>query len=490
MFSYHKINKSLEMTRRITPTEEQKINAQLANLPNIRKNIMDLQVAINEPRWANNFAIHNDNMPLYAMLAFQNHHIEKQSFVTILLYWAIGQCHKYRPEEIHMHFLFDKEKGEASQYILKECVLYRPRDVAHRAFYLTDQLFENFMAELKKLPISEQRFFLVPFKEGSIVEILEGRFAGFRVLGTFNNQYMIASYGIMQAYLNVKFGFHAITINPVIGYSSILDIRENGLTDQRDFALHFPYVHLPEKADGHFAPWYIFSKHDFYHAAIISNIPLVHRYLFIKLSDAVKQDLQRLEMRLNLLEENLPFASISNILNEIKGYVKDEEESRLREFFSNYFIDMEGFTYVKQDYDTLEDKFWGFLQNAIYLYKFEYKTEGSLTLYQDVFFNLFDALFNEKDISPIFSAIELGFSNIRQTLQDLTVSKHLNLIKEFWDLYKEKKDIKLMPRNKEKQERFVSPPLIEFNAFRLYSPKINKSQDPAENSQYSSLPYR
>ncbi len=429
MLSYNEINKSLEVNRRISLSEEKEINDQLEKLPDIQHNITNLQSTMDSPEWNSHSILGDHLMPFYALMAYQNGYIDLLPFATLLLYWAVRQAHNL--QEIEIHFIFDKEKGEASQAILKESLLYRhPRDTLFPTFYFTEEKFQTFIEAIKKLPISEQRFFLVvPSFECSIVNILEGQFVGFRVLGTINNKYMIASAGIMQTYLNIQFGVNAFTMNPVIGYSSIMDIRNNGLTNQRDFALHFPHVFLPIKADGHLAKWYLFSKHDFYHAASASNIAIAHRHLFIMISDAIKNDI---EQRLNLLEIHLKFDT--NILKKIKKYLSDEIENEFIEHFYNYFIDMEGAYYALRLHNTIEDNFWMMIQGALYALRTTFEPR----YFNSLFFKLFETLVKENQ-TALIAVIDSNFSEIRKKqMSDIHLTK-FNLMNNAWNQFKSEK---------------------------------------------------
>jgi hypothetical protein len=121
---------------------------------------------------------------------------------------------------------------------------------------------------------------------------------------------MIPSLGLMQTFLNVKFE-DAVTINPVLGLSSMEDIRENGITSTRDMALRFPGVHLPDDADGDAAPGFSFTFHDFYHAYIASSLGNDFRCLFIKIGDIANEVIKdlpkkdRLEMGDSCVDMNI-----------------------------------------------------------------------------------------------------------------------------------------------------------------------------------------
>ncbi len=103
---------------------------------------------------------------------------------------------------------------------------------------------------------------------------------------------MVPTLGLMQTFLVTKFGSQAtqaINIHPVLGISSLENIKENGLTGSRDLVLRSPLVKLPEIADDFAAPGDLFTYHDFYHAMVASSTPLSLRPSLIALADTVSQ---------------------------------------------------------------------------------------------------------------------------------------------------------------------------------------------------------
>ena len=106
---------------------------------------------------------------------------------------------------------------------------------------------------------------------------------------------MIPSLGMMQTLLEAHTERQAITITPVIGLSTLEDIKKNGLEGTRDMALPFPGVELPKMADLSSAPLDIdFIAHDLYHSVVTNGSPDVLRKALIKAADVVL-DLQKEE---------------------------------------------------------------------------------------------------------------------------------------------------------------------------------------------------
>lgn len=219
--------------------------------------------------------------------------------------------------------------------------------------------YKEFLVKMKSLPVSEQQFFLIADDEKqTILTALE--FNHFEVFGRIKERLMISSAGMMQTYLSVKFKKQAVSLNPVLGLSSVKDIRKNSLENTRDIAFHFPYVSLPDKADNHSALWHRFTRHDFYHSVLVSCASEAERELLIQTSDAVKNHLAEKSIPvLNQLKSMYP----KNVAKMIHQYWQSAEEPTIR-LIVDSFIDMEVNFYrpdklfVREGMD-LETMYWG-----------------------------------------------------------------------------------------------------------------------------------
>ena len=77
---------------------------------------------------------------------------------------------------------------------------------------------------------------------------------------------MMPGISTRQALLDAAFKEEAHRVNPVIGTSRVADIRNGGSGRYRDFALPFPGIPLPKKADDTDAPFIVdFQIHDYSH---------------------------------------------------------------------------------------------------------------------------------------------------------------------------------------------------------------------------------
>ena len=114
---------------------------------------------------------------------------------------------------------------------------------------------------------------------------------------------MIPSFGIHQIFLEVAFK-HAVRLNPVIGKSTALDIRQGGCERFRDIALPFPGHPLPTEADGFAAPTALdFLFHDRYHAIRASRITPEETNKYIALGDKLNIMQQRYDAVIKILQK-------------------------------------------------------------------------------------------------------------------------------------------------------------------------------------------
>ena len=115
-------------------------------------------------------------------------------------------------------------------------------------------------------------------------------------LSKFYKNEMLPSTSMRQALSNSAYKDEAHQINPVIGISSVSDIRLGSLGRFRDFALPFPENPVPNTADGHPAPSIVhFQIHDFYHAMRSGGL----KNMYIDMYVAIGDELEKLQRRYN-----------------------------------------------------------------------------------------------------------------------------------------------------------------------------------------------
>jgi hypothetical protein len=275
-----------EITRRASIKEQQTIARQLNSLNqgSQASAVETLVDSIQHQCWEK-IDFKNRNVPFYALEALRQGKISPHQFGTLQLFWsACGYWNRTIDNQFVFKipiFLADGSINPQAKELIQQTVS------SSKSIEMTEEMTE-FFEEMKKQPRSEQFFLLIPKSHESNQPTVLDRIneIGFNVFGRCTRrrvQYveeMIPSFGMMQAFLNVKYKEQAITLNPVLGLSSLEDLEN---LDRRDVALSFPGVTLPEKADGFLAPAHQFSWHDFYHAYYGSSIPKNHRELFNQL---------------------------------------------------------------------------------------------------------------------------------------------------------------------------------------------------------------
>ncbi|MGH2613405.1 MAG: hypothetical protein ACRDFB_10225 [Rhabdochlamydiaceae bacterium] len=280
-----------EMTRRLTPSEAAVLDFNLRQVS--PEELSSFINSLNQRDWITLSA--PSNYPYCALKAVRNGLISPHQFATVMLYWVNSRSPGKGLKQVLLFNTDGTVNVEARESIKKTVqgtaqpnpvFSFSPtRGNQPKYEYLTDEQLDQFFENMRLLPLSEQNFFTLESKypAGGVASVISGPSTGFNVFYRFNENIMIPSAGMMQCFLNTKYGQDAVQINPVLGLSTVEDLQQNGLT-KRDMALHFPRIDLPNTADRHSAPLYQFTFHDFYHAMVASSIPKSHRELLLKIS--------------------------------------------------------------------------------------------------------------------------------------------------------------------------------------------------------------
>ncbi|HSX04473.1 MAG TPA: hypothetical protein VLG76_07070, partial [Rhabdochlamydiaceae bacterium] len=267
------------------------------------------------------------------LLAFKQKKISRFQIGTLLHFWAAIQHHNeagkgaFAPEAIDFFMEDGRTVNPRAVLLLRETF-----ENGHENFGLrTKEEWDCFIAEIGKLPRSEQQFFKIPclldfgppgyHKSGkTILERVEfsGGYAAFGLLRD-EKHVLLETMGMAQAYINAtkKGSEKSAQINIVIGHSSPEDIEKNGFDHIRDVAVHFPGIkELPRYPDGFYGPWIYFTKHDFFHA---------------KALDAIGQQWAR---RIVKTWHNLPFLGTEEeqaVQKQIKEFIIDLDAPEFRD---------------------------------------------------------------------------------------------------------------------------------------------------------------
>lgn len=322
------IDRNLELTRRLSNHEEALINSKLKSLTD--EGIEELAKEINSGHpWEEEKCINRTDMSYCALAAVQSELIKPTQFASLMLYWSTIQSKDF----IKSHRLFKGNEIDSSSFQLLKKTHLDALDLS-----LMEEEYKEFFKRMRELPVSEQQFFEISNQDKDTIlnALAESEFNVFgRIDGT---KRIIPSVGMMQVYLDVKFKSNAVKINPVIGLSSLEDIRKNGLKSERDVKFPFPGLSLP-LADGYSAEDYRFPIHDFYHSTIASCAPAKEREFIISTSDTIKNYLDD-RRQLPLVELKFYPKEIVKIIYQYWEPDLTPEETTINSLI-NMFIDME-----------------------------------------------------------------------------------------------------------------------------------------------------
>ncbi len=249
----------------------------------------------------------NTNLPYFAIEAlrrgFLDHEHGPKQVATILNFWGALQYHGKDQTVLQTIDLTDRL---AESLITQTCYTYDFVEKATSIPYLDGTKYNDFIEKTSRLPLSEQRFLLVPDIQGeksrewidsnqseaTISQAL--KVLSFNVFGRVEHDEqpmrIVPSMGMMQAFLDAQHK-EPVKIRPTLYLSTEMQIRECGLSGRRDMLMPFPdgmgNNRSPATADGVKAPWYDFIIHDFSHADAASALGKTYRQAIIRASDAI-----------------------------------------------------------------------------------------------------------------------------------------------------------------------------------------------------------
>ena len=278
-----------EFVRRVSPEEKKKLEEKLSKTihsSSFRDQVNALKVALQTQNW-DAPVFQSKDYPYLALAALHEGDITPETMATILIFYS-AQTETSNIKTIPL-FIHGKVNEEAKRLVIETW----PPDQK------TEEHITAFFDRMRQADPSQQQFFLLPYSQeqeyagGNANKMtfagdIHSDRVGFNVFGACSeNRHMLASMGMMQAFLDVASGNRAVKINPVIGLSSEKDIHDNGLNNERDMGLLFPHIDFPLYADGSTANGFRFWYHDFYHSCLCSLIPPEHRHLFVQFADII-----------------------------------------------------------------------------------------------------------------------------------------------------------------------------------------------------------
>ena len=251
----------------------------------------------------------SDEFAYVNLRAFRDGKIKVNEFATLASLHGIYKENREGDEAFVIKFeaLFD-ENGEPNKEAWKaiEETIHKSNSARNSVFeYDTDFVINKMQAELKTASPLEAGFWhydmAEPSEEKTIADY--ARDLGSWALFGYADQEMTSSITMIQTFINI-FGAEAHRINPVIGFSTVADLRQGSIHCYRDFAIPFPGIPLPKIADRCPAPTIAtFQNHDVYHLLRVSGLNNSDKDLYIKIGDALQEQQDRYASAISLLKE-------------------------------------------------------------------------------------------------------------------------------------------------------------------------------------------
>lgn len=256
----------------------------------------------------------DEMFPYTVLQALKNGEISSLSFGTLMKLW--GRMKEvlpaiYQPEFIPL-FLNDGSKNPRAIDCLRKCLnssTILPNITKKSSVQLREEIFK----QAQNLSRFDQGFYFTKnrtdktryiddpnplnraeyFSNHTITqEVKKGTGLHFLDFPAQSSHEIVAGFELEQVCLNVYFP-KPVRINPVIGMSSVDDIRQCSLQRYRDVQIAFPENELPQKADCLPAPSsldYVF--HDEYHCMRSSRVTPSETNTTVKIGDQFR-DIQR-----------------------------------------------------------------------------------------------------------------------------------------------------------------------------------------------------
>ena len=289
-----------EVVRRIEPSKQIDISEKISQLTESQvKKIV--QCCANPVLILNRYHdfFTSDEFAYVNLRAFRDGRIKVNEFATLASLHGIHKENCEGDEAFVMKFeaLFD-ENGEPNKEAWKaiEESLHKSNSARNSVFeYDADFIINKMQAELKTASPLEAGFWHYDMAETSEEKTIADyvRDLGSWALFGYADQEMTSSITMIQTFINV-FGAEAHRINPVIGVSTVADLRQGSIHCYRDFAIPFPGISLPKTADYCPAPTIAtFQNHDVYHLQRVSGLNNSDKDLYIRLGDALQEQQNR-----------------------------------------------------------------------------------------------------------------------------------------------------------------------------------------------------
>lgn len=329
-----------EVVRRIKPTQQSTILDKLQDVS--EEQVQKLVECCDHPSLLTgnylDFLVSNE-FPYVALRAFRDERISLNEFSTLVslqgIYMESGQ--KNNSFKLTYQKLFDEsgtpiEKGwEKIEDTLLHC--------RQRFLFDVKGTIATMQEYLKTARLLEAGFWYYDIVDVSIEDTIADAIRydiGLFALSRIGMKEMIPSLTLRQTYLDSIYGKEAHRISPVIGISSVADVRIGGEARRRDFAVPFPDHPLPHKADGYPSETISdFQHHDFYHAVKCSQLANKYIDLYLEVGDALDKQKQKYTEVIDGLKalRMKRFQSFEKYLKEHKETISQEREQQAKDVF-------------------------------------------------------------------------------------------------------------------------------------------------------------
>jgi hypothetical protein len=349
-----------EMLRRIPAVDRTIICAKLLEVTDEHLALLGTAMTDQRSLLSPGSLIKHELFPFVALKALQTKNISTHQFGTIMRLWGYAQDVELSAEPIanipeFVPFFNEGEINPRAKALLLPTLDSSGHSLSQLIKKSAGELMVILFTEMQKLPKSEQGFWVVqnttdkaryratPVQlaqtKDSRREYLNSHTVKQQIIGNLRLHYLdfpigedleiIPSFGLQQVFLNAAFDA-PVSINPVIGASSVADIRLGSLQKHRDVALPFPGMPLPKVADEIPAPRTLdFMYHDWYHCIRASRVTPEETIATVAIGD-----------RLNLIQERLDDAvkkltsrhraTITFFADKIRALPKEKKEGWLR----------------------------------------------------------------------------------------------------------------------------------------------------------------
>lgn len=284
-----------EFTRRISAAERLKVERILDGLDPAK--LFHFVTYMHEPRNAAQMQeiLCQEQAPHYALRALRDGSLSVGAVATIChLHAALG--HK------GAKLFFALENPTHAKMMISTSGAYSReiRGIEHHHLEIPEEDVEHFFQVVAQESAPIDLFYVVFPDDQPIPEEVNGVVVQAPTISQCIHQVGMSIFGISDAFaggpvrIAASFGMLLTGVatltpyfcmpNPVLGPSTLEDIRLGQEKGGRDMAIPFPGVTLPPAADGYVADDISFTYHDFFHVATVSHIPNDHRTRFMAIS--------------------------------------------------------------------------------------------------------------------------------------------------------------------------------------------------------------